>query len=238
MRRRLLLAAALAPLFAAGVARASIIGTAHDFSGKGWADNEICKPCHTPHNATASGVSGRLWNHTLSSATYTLHGASAAGQGTRLDATRQGGQADMDMGSRLCLSCHDGTVALDSFGGKTGSVMMGTEEPVANLGTDLSNDHPVGVAAVYKEEYAPSPGHFPYKPIADAKAAGLKFAALGSTNTRTVTSRAGVANTVIPNEVVSCVTCHNPHENAEGMTSMLLRIDNQGSALCLTCHDK
>ena len=242
MKRRLLLAAALAPLFAAGMSWGSgIVGTAHDFSNKGWASQEICKPCHTPHNAIAADVSSRLWNHQLSVATYTLHGASANGELTRLDATRQGGQADMDMASRLCLSCHDGTVALDSFGGRTGSVFMATEEPSANLGSDLSNDHPVGKSVVYAEEagYSAALGansHFRYKPIADAKAAGIRFATLNTT--RTVTSRTGVPNTVVANEVVSCMSCHNPHENAEGTLGMLLRMDNKGSALCLACHNK
>jgi predicted CXXCH cytochrome family protein len=237
MTRYLRCLAAAAIVLMAGTAYGSgIVGSAHDFSDEGWADSEICKPCHTPHNAVAASVSSRLWNHELSNASYTLHGARGSGQGTTLDLTRQGGQADMDMGSRLCLSCHDGTVALDSFGGTSGSVMIATENAAVDLGTDLSNDHPVGVAAVYRDEYAPSPGHFPYKPIADVKAAGLRFAALGTT--RTGTSRDGVAGSTMNNEVVSCITCHNPHENAEGTDRYLLRTTNAGSALCLTCHDK
>jgi predicted CXXCH cytochrome family protein len=230
------LAVAAIMLMASTAYGAGIVGSAHDFSDEGWADSEICKPCHTPHNAVEASVSSRLWNHQLSTASYTLHGARGSGQGTTLDVTRAGGQADMDMGSRLCLSCHDGTVALDSFGGKTGTVMIGTERASADLGTDLSNDHPVGVAAVYRDEYAPTPGHFPYNDITAVKAAGLRFAALGTT--RTGTNRAGVANSTMNNEVVSCITCHNPHENAEGTDKYLLRVNNAGSNLCLTCHDK
>jgi len=42
--------------------------------------------------------------------------------------------------SHACMSCHDGTVALDSFGGAVGGT---TITGGANFGTDLSNDHPV-----------------------------------------------------------------------------------------------
>src|SRR5204863_336836 len=82
-----------------------IRNSAHNFSSYAWSGQEICKPCHIPHNGNATA--GALWNHTLSSATYTLfEGASSAA----------GGADALDRVSLLCLSCHDGTVALDSFG--------------------------------------------------------------------------------------------------------------------------
>jgi predicted CXXCH cytochrome family protein len=34
---------------------------------------------------------------------------------------------------------------------------------------------------------------------------------------------------------VECTSCHSPHDNGNGK---FLRISNQGSAMCLTCHDK
>src|SRR5687767_3737693 len=107
MTRSMKMLAAVATVLASGaVASASgITGSAHDFSTESWSDSQICKPCHTPHNAVEANVSSRLWNHELSTASYTLHGArptgALAGFGTTLDATRAGGQADMDMGSRL-----------------------------------------------------------------------------------------------------------------------------------------
>ena len=86
-------------------ASGQIVGSEHDFSSYAWSGGEICKPCHTPHFAMA-GIP-RLWNHELTVANYTMH----AGPGSAVD--------DFDLQSRLCLSCHDGTVALDSFGGQT-----------------------------------------------------------------------------------------------------------------------
>jgi len=44
--------------------------------------------------------------------------------------------------SKLCLSCHDGTVALDSYGGVNGSTIITGS---ALLGTDLSTSHPISM---------------------------------------------------------------------------------------------
>jgi predicted CXXCH cytochrome family protein len=234
-------------LLMVGSARAAegIAGSAHDFSKFSWSDGEICKPCHTPHNAIEATVTGRLWNHTLSTSTYTLHGTSSTGIGTRTDLTRAGGQADMDQGSRLCLSCHDGTVALDSFGGTNGSEFLANPDQhgSVNLGTNLSNDHPVGIAAAYNEMSGLTynsgtgtfTGHARYQPLSVVSAAGLRLADTGGTPT-TYVNQQGVS--VTSNKlVVSCITCHDVH-NGAGFSAGLLRGDNAGSKLCLSCHAK
>ena len=238
MKRSLKMLAAMATVLASGaVASASgITGSAHDFSTESWSDAEICKPCHTPHNAIEANVSSRLWNHQLSTAAYTLHGTSASGTGTRLDNTRQGGQNDMDMGSRLCLGCHDGTVALDSFGGKTGNVYAAG---AINLGTDLSNDHPVGLSVVYNENSGVTNGvgHYRYQPVASATAAGVRFVEIPGTQATTPYVDRSGATTSRGTIIVSCVSCHDVHDGA-GFTDGLLRGDNSASKLCLACHDK
>ena len=231
MTKLLKIAAAIVPLVVAQAAFGEIVGSKHDFSQATWSEGEICKPCHTPHNAIATNLSGRLWNHTLSTATYTLHGTNVNG----VDPGVTGSQADMDRLSNLCLSCHDGTVALDSFGGATGSVMIGTVgDGRANLGTDLRNDHRVGIAAVYKEESGGA-GHYRYRPIAAAKAAGLRFEVVPGT--RTYTDQSGVLRENVANEAITCSTCHDVH-NGAGETDGLLRFSNSASAVCLACHVK
>jgi predicted CXXCH cytochrome family protein len=182
----------------------TMVGQGHDFSSMSWSGGEICKPCHTPHNAMAG--MNRLWNHELTVATYTMHG----GTGTA--------EADFDTKSRLCLSCHDGTVALDSFGGQTGSSFIGGRE---NLGTDLTDDHPVGSDAEYPPDPPPSWWSHAFKDEADLPGA-LRL-----------------QNWVDPDgatqRVVSCTTCHTPHY--DGFDHQLT-MTNSDSAICLGCHLK
>lgn len=171
----------------------------HNFSSYAWSGNEICKPCHTPHGANADA--GALWNHELTNATYTMFEGET---GTAA--------ADLDARSRLCMSCHDGTVALDSFGGQTGSNFV---PQWANLGTDLQNDHPIGADGVYPTTYTrfKDPATFP-----------------STVRLRDWTDHNGTLQ-----KVVSCGTCHTAH--GRGFPS-LLNMSNTGSALCLTCHIK
>jgi hypothetical protein len=137
---RKILGATLGLVLVAGIAGAQITGSAHDFSGQGWGTIEICQPCHTPHNASIA-LPVVLWNHEVTAATYTLYTSPT------MNATT--GQPDGV--SRACLSCHDGTVALDSFGGATGTNFIGGD---ANFGTDLSNDHPVSFAYAQRGQSA------------------------------------------------------------------------------------
>ena len=103
-----------ATLLVAGASLASagtIVGSAHDFSGQGWSGGQICVPCHTPHKANITVADAPLWNHALTAATFTLYSSPTL----NATLTQPGG------GSKLCFSCHDGTVAINSFGGTTDS---------------------------------------------------------------------------------------------------------------------
>ena len=149
----------------------------------------------------------RLWNHELTVATYTMHG----GTGTAAD--------NFDTVSRLCLSCHDGTVALDSFGGQTGTEFISAS---ASLGTDLTDDHPVGSDALYPPDPKPSwwDGAFVDSTLLP----------------RAVSLDSYTDTTGATFDVVGCATCHEPHN--DGGYDHLLTISNNASALCLTCHIK
>jgi predicted CXXCH cytochrome family protein len=203
-RMNLLGALALAGLTASS-ASAQITGSGHDFSSMAWSGGQICKPCHTPHNAIAGMP--RLWNHELTTATYTMH----EGTGTAED--------DFDYRSRMCLSCHDGTVALDSFGGTTGSSYIPSG---ANLGTDLTNDHPVGSDALYP----PIP-----QPTWWANSFKASTALPSAIRLQDWTDSAGTAY-----KVVGCTSCHNPHNR--GNYGHMLVMSNAASAVCLGCHIK
>lgn len=227
MKRSIIIVIALLPLLGTtAFATDYILNSAHNFSSYAWSGNEICKPCHTPHNApNPASVSKAMWNHTLTNASYVL----ANGSGTAVN--------DLDKVSRLCLSCHDGTVAIDSFGGGTSSNNFVPNW--AKLGTDLSDDHPVGKAAVVTDET----GHFtPVNYSAGTIGTGTKTLPLydNGTAARVIGTKPGGGSDTRTNYVVSCYSCHSAHgEGIGGFRSPnLLRVDNRNSGLCLTCHVK
>jgi predicted CXXCH cytochrome family protein len=178
----------------------SISGSGHDFSGTGWAEGKICKPCHTPHHAT-NLQDAPLWNHELSAATYTLYNSPTM---------------DVPVGqpgpvSKACLSCHDGTIALDSFGGSTGSTMIGGD---ALIGIDLSDDHPIGMDW---DHQTVSGGPCNTCHNLHAGSAFLKPDSIQVFNGK-----------------IECASCHDAHNSAN--LPNLIRITMAGSLLCLTCH--
>jgi len=196
----------IAFLFLASTAVAqTIVGSDHDFSNKNWNNTgEICVVCHTPHNADATVTGAPLWNHQVTSTSFTLYNSST------LDAT----MGQPDGASKLCLSCHDGTVAVDNFGGKTnGTSFVGGKK---NLGTDLSNDHPVSFT--YDAALASSDG-------------GLK-------DPTTVNSGLGgtIDADMLFGNKLECASCHDVH-NGSGLSNLLVK-SNASSGLCLTCHAK
>ncbi|MHC4287473.1 MAG: cytochrome c3 family protein [Planctomycetota bacterium] len=111
---------------------AAITSSAHDFSGASWntTDQDICGVCHTPHGGTQQG-DAPLWGHAMITDTsgYTMYSSDTMNYGA--DPNGPDGE------SLLCLSCHDGSLALDTGGSTT--VMTGT----AKVGPDLSGSHPI-----------------------------------------------------------------------------------------------
>jgi predicted CXXCH cytochrome family protein len=183
----------------------SIVGTPHDLSGKGWGTTELCKFCHTPHLAQAV-VGAPLWNHQTTTASYTLYSS----------ATFQGTSSQPGPTSKLCLSCHDGTVATDSFanGGvlQGGTHMMTTTNRVG-FGGSLSSDHPIS---------------FNY----NAALVALDPALVTPQSTNYVDAAHSIP---LYNGKLECASCHSTHDNT---FTRFLRISNAGSALCLKCHVK
>src|SRR5690606_21340263 len=104
----MMVAAAVAIMGLTQTAQSGIQGSAHDFSA---IDDQqrICIFCHTPHNADTTVVDAPLWNHAVTNKTFQLYNSPT------FDAVPGQPQG----ASRLCLSCHDGTVAVDSYGGQT-----------------------------------------------------------------------------------------------------------------------
>lgn len=193
-------------LLSAQIGFAQIAGSGHDFSGQSWnTTTEICIVCHTPHNANTTVLNAPLWNHSLSNvASYTLYSS----------ATMNATVGQPDGSSKLCLSCHDGTVALENFGGVTNGTHFMTGG--ALMGTDLGNDHPVSFT--YDAALAAADGEL-FDPTTTQSG-------LGGT----------ITNTMLIAGKMQCSSCHDVH-NSSNLPSLLLK-SNAASALCLTCHDK
>ncbi|MFH1851497.1 MAG: cytochrome c3 family protein [Candidatus Neomarinimicrobiota bacterium] len=181
-----------------------IAGSAHDFSASSWnSSGEICIVCHTPHNANTNVTGAPLWNHQVTSSTYTLYSSFS------VDASM--GQPSGS--SKLCLSCHDGTVAVDNFG----SVTTGTTDisSANEIGTSISDDHPISFT--YDDALATSDGGL-YAPT-------TVNSGLGST----------IDADLLADHKLECSSCHDVHDNGSGS---FLVMANDASALCLTCHNK
>ncbi|MGD9488434.1 MAG: cytochrome c3 family protein [Calditrichaceae bacterium] len=183
----------------------SIVGSAHDFSSAAWnTSDQICIVCHTTHNADVSVSDAPLWNHEMTSATFTPYSSAS------MNATV--GQPDAS--SKLCMSCHDGTIAVDNYGGQTGGSHFITGNSL--VGTDLSDDHPVSFT--YDAALANSDGGL-YDPT-------TANSGMGGT----------ISNDMLIGGKVQCASCHDVH-NSQGFSKLLI-ISNSSSALCLTCHNK
>ena len=200
-----------------GTAWAGIADTKHNLSASGPGDykatseQQICVFCHTPHNANPAVP---LWNHEMSGQTYTPY--------TSPTMAAQPGQPTG--ASRLCLSCHDGTVALGSVHnlplgtGRGAGIVPGLDTTLtgaANLTTDLSDDHPIS---------------FVYD------------AALVSQNSELFhpATLAGGPIKLDHNNEVQCITCHEPHSDTYPKFLRIGFVDEggYGSPLCRSCHDK
>lgn len=224
-----------------------IVGSPHDFADDysdevggtvaelgatgGWnGRNEICRVCHVPHDhsrAQQRYLNGLLWNHGVSAQTYTMYDSSWS-------STLDGAQSPQPDGiAKLCLGCHDGTVAIDTFdkyagtagneitniyGGAVGAFVVPGFTDGANL--DLRGTHPLSIT---------------YDTVADP---GLR-------GTSTTMGTSGTIADVLDAGKVQCSSCHDVHDQESVPNTHLLRVaqkdmggGEQASGLCLTCHIK
>ncbi len=190
---------------AAAAAPHSIVNTRHNLATSGTGDlrapNEadVCIFCHVAHSTTDQTP---LWNHQMPATLYTPYYSSS------LKATV--GQPTGS--SKLCLSCHDGTIALGMVAKSRTPIAMrngsGVLPPGASrFGTDLSGHHPIS---------------FTYDSSLANKQGELRDPLVLKLEVKTD-----------KNQQVQCTSCHDPHNNQYGK---FLVKNNNGSALCLECH--
>lgn len=160
-------------------------------------ESQVCIFCHTPHNASPAAP---LWNRSNPRTHYRIYRSSTTD--ARVD---QPGAA-----SKLCLSCHDGSIAL--------GMVISRDTPIptshtfiptgaTNLTNDLSDDHPVGLR--YDRVLARRDGQLRDPQVIDHRIQ------LG------------------PRGELECTACHDPHNNELGD---FLRLPARDGTLCTTCH--
>ncbi len=203
---------------AAGLAGAgSIVDSMHNMSFFSFG-GEICNYCHTPHNAQAV-ANAPLWSHAPSTATYQIYASPS------LNATV--GQPGTI--SKLCLSCHDGTIGISDFspGGFSGGITFGPGD-TGYIGTDLRNDHPIGFT--YNTALASADGS-----LFDPSVKDVTIGSAGKVKT------GKIADVLLFGGQLECASCHDVHNSYTADPAMytgLLKITATGSKLCLACHDK
>ncbi len=232
--------------------------------------SEICVFCHTPHNATLLDQGGAalrapLWNRRVpAGSTYTPYTSSSLDA----QAITDGFNAQPGGSSKLCLSCHDGTLAIGNvnvLGGQTnvtipmqgtgsGGVMPSGEGTASgftrNLGTDLSNDHPISIT--YTSALATRDGELRAVdsnqrwPAATGSVIGVRSPGFKPLIPLAPTGTNGLGQ-------VQCTTCHDPHlrelDSSKGNQKFLRAPRFQEATpgatyaaatdiICLSCHDK
>ncbi len=236
-RVRPMLALLLVLAFAnASPALAGIAGTRHNFgsmSQTGYIQttytSEICVFCHTPHN---SAPSGPIWNRAASGATYNVYASQS------LVATMSPNPAALSQptgASKLCLSCHDGTIAIGYVLNNAGSGAMPinitlsgsdidssgklTPSSVSYIGTDLTNQHPISFA------YSLS-----YPSNVELNSPGADGITFGNLDIKLDT-----------NKNIQCTTCHDPHGTAypKFLTATIAYdVSANNLTVCTACHEK
>ena len=226
----------------------SVVDSLHNLSATGSgavravSEEQVCIFCHAPHNSTPLRP---LWNRAMPIDGYAIYTSRA------LDA-EPGQPTGM---SKMCLSCHDGTIALGAVNSRqqeitmSGGVHMIPVGP-GRLGTDLRDDHPISF--LYDSTLAANdpklvdPTTLPHDVMLSANGELQcsachdahnnqfgKFLVMDNTNSQLCVTCHRMGSTTI-DEHQSCSACHTPHSAPSG--PYLLRGGTIADT-CLTCHD-
>ena len=165
-----------------------------------------CNYCHTSHNAVPQVEA--LWNHKISTSNYQFHSSSTYKEGAQ--------SVTQTSPSRLCMSCHDGTVGLGStYNSSVPNVVRTPLTSAGNMGVNLSGSHPFSFDQWNRDS-------------------SLVDSLFNSSSRTTANSKVK-----LPNGRIECVTCHDPHiQNLDiKRPTDFLVTDNRFGTICLACHD-
>lgn len=189
----------------------SILNSKHNLSVSGKGDikasteTRVCIFCHSTHNTSSEGP---LWNHETSSGSIKTY-----------ERSTMNSKAEQPNGAtKLCLSCHDGTIAVGAIKGvmqpiKMNNVGPSGEIPVSrksNVGLDLTGTHPVSVK--YEQNIALADNHLKWPPQDPEKIVGTDA-----------------------DGYVQCTACHNPHDDSKSEKYPFWN-KTTFDAVCISCH--
>lgn len=186
----------------------SISGSGHDLTVNGpgpvtaTTQPDVCIFCHASHGAQPAVP---LWNHQLSNLNYSLYTSSTYVQTNPPSISQR---------SKLCLSCHDGTIAPGQTVANGLIVTQGSMKSVDIIGAaGLGADHPFGFTM----------------PAIDDGEIKLSLA----------TAPPSTADPAVKlyNQTMECVTCHEPHDPGRDIATQFMVRSNSNGALCSACHD-
>ncbi len=187
-----------------GLHAGSVVNSKHNLGMRGPGeikaddDARVCAFCHVPHTPKAPRA---MWARPMNDTLYVPYESS----------TMKSKVGQPNGATRLCLSCHDGTVALGIVGNRRNVPMRGVSlgglmpPGRSNLGTDLRTTHPVSM---------PLPVD------------GLK-----------VKPPTGRGARLDGEGLVQCTSCHDPHsDDRDARVRKFLAQDNAYSEMCRECH--
>jgi predicted CXXCH cytochrome family protein len=188
---------------AASAAGGSVAGSKHDLSVTGPGpikaerERSACVFCHMAHRAGTHALSARP----------DVGDTHLPYESSTMKARKSG----PTRGSRICLSCHDGTIAVGQTRSRSIQVKGATTDGKipssrsSNLGTDLRGTHPISIPVSTSPKLRkPSGSH-------------VKLDAAGD---------------------VQCTSCHDPHSEFGGSAEgRFLVSPTTRSQLCTSCHD-
>jgi predicted CXXCH cytochrome family protein len=223
----------------------NIKGTPHNLRGKNVSasGDEVCVFCHTPQvqlgGAMRAGIASPAWQRGLSpDHAYVIYDDIGRRQFNERPAV--GSQ------SIACMSCHDYAQAFGITSGpddhpvsmpyrgytpdgRTNTSSAPTIDVRATGGVAPRIGRPEQTAS-YDDFRLPSMGTLDNRSIWWVSAEGIT--ARRTREDVPLYGRRALDGSDVPH--VECSSCHDPH----GTRPLFLRVSNDGSRLCLTCHDK
>jgi hypothetical protein len=217
-------------------AQKGIEGSPHDFSFEYWnIEAGVCSVCHQAHKTDPAQIVP-LWAHATSAGPFTMYNSPTfLGYTNRLSGP-----------SLACLSCHDGSVAINQL---ISGVMGGDPQYLTafNVGPNLHATHPVSFT--YDATLATQDGQLEnpttYR-IGDPKSMlTVNTAPVPPTWQGVSLTGKTVDQVMLFNHKVECISCHDVHKlkgNSPSNRQLLILVGSDVSGrddlLCRTCHIK